>query len=235
VCGGIQPDLLPSLADAAQREDGFLDRLLWSYPDPVTDRWTTDGIKPEALRAVETIFDDLQALEPDRDENDEPVARVIRLSPEAQALWVSWYDRHAAEMTDDGFQRRLRGPWAKLPGQLARLTLILHALVSRPPEAEVHPGVVEGAIQLLDYFKRHARRVYRQLARQGQDRVVVLLRALKTRGPMAQSVILHEVFQRNVSAAWLRSTLDDLEEAGLVTRETRQGEVGRPATIWAAT
>src|SRR5205814_10380221 len=37
VVGGIQPELLPDLADAAQRQDGFLDRLLWSFPDPVAD------------------------------------------------------------------------------------------------------------------------------------------------------------------------------------------------------
>ena len=138
-------------------------------------------------------------------------------------------------MADDGFQRRLRGPWAKLPGQLARLTLILHAIVSRPLAGEVHPGTLEAAIQLIDYFKSHARRVFRQLARARQDRIVALLEALKKRGPMAQSVILHEVFHRNVSAQWLRSTLEDLEESGLVVREIRQGEAGRPATIWAAT
>jgi hypothetical protein len=233
--GGIQPDLLPDLADSAQREDGFLDRLLWSYPDPVPDRWTKQGIGPETLQAVELLFDDLQALEPDLDGDGEPVARVIRLSPEAEALWVTWYGQHAAEMADEGFQRRLRGPWAKLPGQLARLTLILHAIASKPLEAEVHPGVLEAAVELLDYFKSHARRAYRQLARARRDRVVLLLEALKKRGSMAQSAILHEVFHRNVSAQWLRSTLDDLEESGLVVREIRQGDAGRPATIWAAT
>ena len=138
-------------------------------------------------------------------------------------------------MSGDGFQRRLRGPWAKLPGQLARLTLILHALANRPVEREVHPGVLEAAIQFLDYFKSHARRAYRQLARRRRDRVVVLLQALKSRGPMAQSAILHDVFQRNVSADWVRSTLEDLEDSGLVVREIHHGELGRPATIWAAT
>lgn len=233
--GGIQPDLLPELADSAQREDGFVDRLLWSYPDPVRDRWTTDGINPETLEIVEALFDDLQALEPSQDADGEPIPRVIRLSPDAQKRWITWYEQHAAEVADDNFQRRLRGPWAKLPGQLARLTLILHAIVSTPLTDEVHIGALESAITLLDYFKSHARRAYRQLSKRRRDRVVVLLQALKTRGPMTQSEILHNVFHRNVSADWLRSTLEELEEAGLVVREIRQGETGRPATIWSAT
>ena len=79
--------------------------------------------------------------------------RVIRLSAEAQARWVTWYDQHTAGMAGDDFQRRLRGPWAKLPGQLARLTLILHAIVSTPVTADVHPGTLEAAVVLLDTSK----------------------------------------------------------------------------------
>ena len=63
---------------------------------------------------------------------------------------------------------------------------------------------------------------------------MTLLQALKERGPLNQRAILHDVFQRNVSAEWLRSALEDLEESGLVTRDVRPGETGRPATIWAA-
>ena len=63
---------------------------------------------------------------------------------------------------------------------------------------------------------------------------MTLLQALKARGPLNQRAILHDVFQRNVSAEWLRSALEDLEESGLVTRDVRPGETGRPATVWAA-
>jgi hypothetical protein len=81
VIGGIQPDLLPDLADAAQREDGFVDRLLWSYPDGVLDRWTKAGISPDAISAVEADFERLYRLEGDVDEDDEPVPRTFRSAP----------------------------------------------------------------------------------------------------------------------------------------------------------
>ena len=138
--GGIQPDLLPDLADAAQREDGFLDRLLWSYPNPLRDRWTTVGIGADSLQAVEMLFDDLYRIEAVSADADEPTPRAIRLSAGAQELWVDWYGEHVGEMEDDGFPHRLRGPWAKLPRQLARLALILHALGTSPVEDEVPWG-----------------------------------------------------------------------------------------------
>src|SRR5207244_3938172 len=47
VVGGVQPDLLGELKDAADRQDGFLDRIVWAYPDPVPDRWTEAEIDSE--------------------------------------------------------------------------------------------------------------------------------------------------------------------------------------------
>src|SRR5262249_48351449 len=49
VVGGIQPDLLPDLADTTQREDGFVDRLLWSYPLPCPDRWSDAELPAETV------------------------------------------------------------------------------------------------------------------------------------------------------------------------------------------
>ena len=52
---------------------------------------------------------------------------------------------------------------------------------------------------------------------------------------MNQRTILHEVFKRNVSADWVRSTLEELEESALVVRSERRGDTGRPSTVWSAT
>src|SRR5262249_45146324 len=132
-CGGVQPDLLPDLADAAQREDGFLDRLLWSYPDPLPDRWTEDELPRAVIRDVERVFEHLYALtestaEEEGNEEGEPRSTVVTLSPEAREIWTRWYADHVREGDGDTLPRRLRGPWAKMPSQLLRLTLILHVL-----------------------------------------------------------------------------------------------------------
>jgi hypothetical protein len=63
VCGGIPPDLLSNLADTAQREDGFLDRLLWCFPAPVRDRWTDEGIRLEMVRVRTAVFSAGQLLQ----------------------------------------------------------------------------------------------------------------------------------------------------------------------------
>jgi hypothetical protein len=233
VVGGIQPDLLPDLADAARREDGFLDRLLWSFPDEVHDQWTKEGIAPEIVRAVEAVFERLYRLEGDVDDDDEPVPRVIRLSDQAAEIWADWYAERTAEQEAEEFPRRLRGPWAKMPSQLARLTLTLHALWSCPVADAVSAETIAAAADLVDYFKSHARRVYRHLARERRDLVTLVLAALKEHGPLKQSEFVHDVFKRNIPAERIRATLESLEEAGLVIRDVRHDPGRPPATVWA--
>ena len=68
-------------------------------------------------------------------------------------------------MASPGFPYVLGGPWAKLCGYGARLALILH--LSRVAcgvvelNGEVDEVSMKGAVALVDYFKSHARRVYR--------------------------------------------------------------------------
>lgn len=231
VVGGIQPDLLPELADTAQRQDGFLDRLLWSYPAKVPDHWTKASVSDDTIQNVEALFQRLDALTASTDDVGRRTRQTMVLGADAEVVWSDWYGEHVAETNEERIPKCLVGPWAKMPSQFARLILILHVLRDGN-EREVQAVTVGAAADLIDYFKSHARRVYRLLIHQRADLKIRLLQALKAQGPMNQRDILHHVFQRNVSASAVTQALEELEEAGLVQREARQGEVGRPATIW---
>ncbi|MBI4492180.1 MAG: DUF3987 domain-containing protein [Chloroflexi bacterium] len=230
VVGGVQPDLLPDLGDTAQREDGFLDRLLWSFPDPVPDHWSSDEVSEETVQAVEVIFERLYTLEDTTDDNGDAQPLVVRLSRAAQSVWEAWYQAHVAEMASDSFSTRLRGPWAKFPAQLARLALILHMLEA-PEVSEVGVGTLTSAITLVAYFKAHAARVYRHLHAERRGLNIRILQALKQQGRVSQSDLLHGVFKRNLPARRLRDELEALAGDGLIVQEVEQTG-GRPATYW---
>lgn len=160
--GTIQPEVLPELGD---REDGLLDRFLYSYPEPVRTVWSDDGISAEAERGVLELYMSLRSLEMDKDEYGEPVPKRVRFSPEAKSLFVELFNEHRSEMDAPGFPYQLRGPWAKLESYFARLILLLTMMrcvenaVPAVPE-EVHTDDVLRASVLLSYFKSNARKVF---------------------------------------------------------------------------
>lgn len=250
VVGGIQPDLLPSLTDAAG-DDGFLDRIVWAYPEPVADYWTDDDVSLEAVQAVDQLY----GLAYDPGDYDDELAYEVRFAPEAQERWVRWYNaRKLAAVAPN-----LEGVWAKLPAQLARLTMILHAVqtVRRDdPSASlcdviagrcstvVAPTVsletLESAIHLLEYFQAQARKVYGQLRPQRRGagrgpfdmRRKKILDALAQDERISQTALLKDVFRRNIDAAELGQLLDQLREDGVIVKEAVPGHGCPPTTYW---
>ncbi|GGA31864.1 hypothetical protein GCM10007416_00480 [Kroppenstedtia guangzhouensis] len=97
----------------------------------------------------------------------------IHLSLSPKQWWAEWFSVHRREMMDPDFPRKLRGPWAKMPNQLARMALILHM-------TRVVCGEVEGneldeislhrGVQLVRYFKSHIRKAYNQLGKSLADK-----------------------------------------------------------------
>jgi hypothetical protein len=57
VTGGLTPDMLPELADEEGRQDGFLDRILFAYPDTGPPApWSEDVISQEARAAWRAVL-----------------------------------------------------------------------------------------------------------------------------------------------------------------------------------
>lgn len=152
VVGGIQPDLLRELAAEANRRDGFVDRLLGSWPDAQPQRWTEASVSAAATQDVQALFAALR-----------PTFRVEEaaqhdLAPTAKATFSDWYNENAARMEQT--QGLAAGCYAKYPGQCARIALVLHVL--RCPDelsAAVDEGTVLDAIAVVEYFRGHLARL----------------------------------------------------------------------------
>jgi len=174
VTGCIPPAVLGELTDLRGREDGFVHRILFGFPDSLPIAWTDASVSSRVLKAYEGVFSKLWRLN----------NAVLRLTPDGKAAFVSWAEQHYAEL--NGIDDRLRGAWAKLDGYCARLSLILHEsrrAAGETKSAPVDKKSVEGAIELIAYFKSHARRIYRRLATEhGDKRIAGAVEWIRQRG-----------------------------------------------------
>ena len=148
VTGGIQPDMLGLLRNEAG-QDGFIDRILFGFPDVSPALWSDHEITPEVFTDVLNLFRHLRR-------KDGHVA--VQLSPEARRAFAAWYDDNA-RLTMAALPG-IAGVYAKLPNQVARLALVLHCLTHPDdPRRPLSAETMDGAIELGEYFRAHAHRV----------------------------------------------------------------------------
>ena len=171
IVGGLTPDMLGSLTDPRGRADGFIDRFLLTYPDPLpVAEWSGGGLPEDTAETWRALVARLWIREMNP-KDDRLVPHVARFTPEAADAWVERYNEHVAEMNAPGFNPALRGPWGKLREYAGRLALILACLhhaadpLADPSDVpEVGPLTVAHAWRLVAYFKSHARRVHATIA-----------------------------------------------------------------------
>lgn len=219
VTGGLQPDRLPDLRDSANRDDGFIDRLLLGWPEAPATRWTDAVVDPAVVRDAQRLF----ALLRNRADGTRRQVSLTRFDARARARFIAWHDANA-DLTSGAVG--LAAGWAaKYPRHAARLALVLHAL--HHPDAPLEPTTVEitdGAIAAIEYFRAHLPAI---LARLGQpapttegtglvSRVAVLLR--DAGGRWVSRTELHAGLGRNVPAREVTVALAQLEREGMAER-----------------
>jgi hypothetical protein len=167
IVGGLTPDMLGSILDPQGRADGFIDRFLFTYPDPMpVAEWSDRGIPEETVDDWCVVIARIWQRPMNVKEGDS-VPHVAHFSPEGKATWEDLYNVHAEEMNAGDLPPNLRGTWGKFREYAGRFALILACLEqAADPTADpfevpsVGPRIVENAWRLVDYFKSHARRVH---------------------------------------------------------------------------
>lgn len=238
VAGGIQPDVLPELAEEAGRRDGFIERFLMSYPDAEPSGWTEARVTDDVSAGV---LDAWRLLRSGR-------TGTVDLDPAAKELFVDWYNTNAAQIrTTHGL---IQGVHAKLPVQLGRLALVLHCLAvpEDPAATPLATETMTAAIELVGYFVAHAHRALTAFGAVGADRPPLgplatrVLNALEREGSTSTSgwvarSRLHGLLGGHVAADALAAALTELEQAGRAERRStrdKENVPGRTREEWRA-
>jgi hypothetical protein len=221
VCGGIQPDVLGVLAPESGERDGFIERILFAYPDTRPMRWTDATIDQAALDALTDCFRKLRRA----------AAGVVRLAEPAALWYARWVNENAA--LQEHAKGLLRGYAAKLPNQVARLALVLHCLdnADDPAACLLDARTMEAAIALGEYFRAHAHRTFIHFGESAlveHPLSVRVVRALD--GDWVPGTELHRRLGGHAKAEDLRAAVGELLEVGLIVRRevAPDSQGGRP-------
>jgi hypothetical protein len=216
IVGGIQPDILPDLGEEAQRRDGFVERILMTWPASRPIAWSETELSSTAESGTRSLFRKLRSPLPG-------TVDVVTFTVEARAAFGAWYIENGAIIGESA--GIAAGCYAKYPGQVARIALVLHALHHPGPGRPVDVDIVSDAIRVVEYFRGHLVRVLPRFAAMGSTKSAGLatriLRVLgKANGEWMARRELRRGLGNSVPAEDVDALLALLEQEGRVENRT---------------
>jgi hypothetical protein len=116
VSGNIPPDKLSTLNDEHGAEDGFLARILFSYPLPLQATASDAEVSREQIEAWDGVIARLLRLTPRADGNGQTgvpmLPAVADFTADGRRAWHEFAKLHAAELYAEDFPDTWRAPWS---------------------------------------------------------------------------------------------------------------------------
>ncbi|MQY79817.1 MAG: DUF3987 domain-containing protein [Bacteroidetes bacterium] len=163
VAGTIQTGILNELAKDSRTQNGFIDRILFVIPDNIIkEYWSETEINPVIIQNWTGIITTLLNLSVQWDDTLNPVPEILHFTPEAKKLLYKW-QRENTDQCNNAESEAIAGIFSKLDMYVARLALILQMMRWACDEGNkeaINTEAVKGAIQLIEYFRLSAVKVY---------------------------------------------------------------------------
>jgi hypothetical protein len=129
VLGGIQPGILSQFYTEENKDNGFMDRMLLSYPDAVVEEYNENEISYEALTwykdSVIGFFDSVSYItKRDKEGNIAPV--TCRFTDEAKAEWIRIFNQITSRQNSDDENEYLKSMYPKQKTYIPRFAILIH-------------------------------------------------------------------------------------------------------------
>ncbi|MBS4057377.1 MAG: DUF3987 domain-containing protein [Bacteroidales bacterium] len=162
VCGTIQTGILQELAKDSRSQNGFIDRILFVFPDNIIKQyWSDTELDQHIIDNWNTIITNLLDLKSESDENKNPIPKTLKFTPEARQLLFEWQVLNTDRINEADSESK-SGIYSKLEMYAIRLALILEQLRYACNNSALKAISIEatrGAIELVEYFGKSALKV----------------------------------------------------------------------------
>lgn len=132
VLGGIQPGIFNQINTHENKDNGFLDRLLVSFPDKEIENYNRNSIRPEVIDWWDSYLNEFfnqmrnKVMKINKFGEIEPV--IIRFSSEADLEWERIFNNITEMQNSDEVNEYVKSMLSKQKSYVPRLALILNCL-----------------------------------------------------------------------------------------------------------
>ncbi|RVT71207.1 DUF3987 domain-containing protein [Flavobacterium sufflavum] len=155
VVGSTQISVLKDFGKDGRSTNGFMDRLLFVYPNEEKIlQWNIESINKVLFNNYNALIHNLIEI----GDEDPNVSTVIEIEPEAKEYLFRWQNNRPYKFFFD-YERSIE---IKLQQYVLRFTLILHlihSIVECKSKNKIEIYSIKGAIKLFDYFLNNAIKV----------------------------------------------------------------------------
>lgn len=166
VTGTIQTGLLRELADGNRSRNGFIDRILFAYPEQQLKKyWSKKNLPNHITSNWHRIVNDILSFKTNCNEYNVPIPIQIEFSQEAYDSLYEW-QRHNTDISNAEADDILKGIFSKLEIYISRFALIIQIqkyICHEDNKDFISKDTIERAIDLTEYFRETAIRVQNSL------------------------------------------------------------------------
>jgi len=166
VLGGIQPDIFNNFYTDENKSNGFMDRMLLSFPDSVVEKYNENELEYEILdwysNNIICFYDVLKSIiKRDKDNNIDSL--TAKFSDEAKIEWMRIFNKITDFQNSDDENEYLKSMYPKQKSYIPRFALLIHVFsdffITNGNSLLISKESVLKAEKLSNYFIATAKKV----------------------------------------------------------------------------
>lgn len=165
VLGGIQPSIFNSFSTEENKENGFMDRMLLSYPDAVVDSYNDEELEYDLIKwykeVIINFYEDKKELLA-RDAQGEIKPFRLKFLPEAKKEWIRIFNNITDSQNSDEENEYLKSMYPKQKSYIPRFAMLIHVFdnyFDKNTPLHISKESILKAEKLSNYFINCARKV----------------------------------------------------------------------------
>ena len=130
VLGGIQPTIFNNMSTEETKDNGFLDRMLLSFPDAKVEEYNENELDYQTIKWYsESIIKMYETFknETKRNENGEIEPTTVKFSSEAKVEWKRIFNTITSHQNNEDENEYLKSMYPKQKSYIPRFALLIHA------------------------------------------------------------------------------------------------------------